>query len=909
MSKFAYKTIGNVSPQGKPHVYFACHPDDLHAFLEEYALKICHIQDCAIWYETEYEADYDREELEAQLAEMQLIVMPVTTKLLTAPNRAMDVEFEIAQTRHIPVLPVMMERGLDDVFEKRFGSLQYIDPNDQDPTRRSFDEVLETYIKAVLVGDELAKRVREAFDAYIFLSYRKKDRAKAQKLMRLIHKNPMYQDIAIWYDEFLTPGEDFNDLIGTMLKSSDLFALAVTPNLINEINYVMTVEYPEAVKNGKTILPVEMEPTDGKELKEKYEGIPDCVESEDEEVLLAALREHLHTVAIAENDNDPEHSFLIGLAYLDGIDVEVDFEKAVRLIMYAADAGVPEAMEQLVTMYETGKGVARDYQEGVKWRKKHTEYLREEYKKKRDRETATQLFDGLWDLGDAWYALRKLDDAENACQEMISLAKEYKLRRNLSACYNKLGDIAIAQGKTEKALEYYEKGLEVSLALSEETGTTGSRRELSLSYNKLGDIAIAQGKIEKAREYYEKLFEISFALFEETGTIEARQDLIVSYGRLGDIANTQKKLEKAWEYYEKCLELSLALTEETGTIEARRYLTVSYGKVGNIALAQRKYGEALGNYEKELEISLALSEETGTIESRRDLAVSYGKLGTIALAQRKYEEAREYYEKLLELSLALAEETGTIESRQDLSRSYASLGDIAIAQRKYEEAWEYYEKCLEIHLALIEKTGTIESRRALSVSYGKLGTIALAQRKYEEARDYFEKFKEISFSLSEETGTIESRRDLSVCYNLLGDIASEQGNLEEALGYYEKGLEIRLALSEEAKTIESRRDLVVSYERLGDTACVQGKQEEEREYYEKMHELCLALAEETGTIESWQELQLSSLKLGIVLLKGGRNRERAKEMFEEAVKIGDMKEYPALRELADRAEEILEEYF
>ena len=119
--------------------------------------------------------------------------------------------------------------------------------------------MLETYIKSVLVSSELAEKVRAAFDAYIFLSYRKKDRRKAQELMRLIHRNPLCRDIAIWYDEFLTPGEDFNQAIGKMLQKSDLFAPVVTPNLVNEINYVMTTEYPAARKQGKPVLPVEME--------------------------------------------------------------------------------------------------------------------------------------------------------------------------------------------------------------------------------------------------------------------------------------------------------------------------------------------------------------------------------------------------------------------------------------------------------------------------------------------------------------------------------------------------------------------------------------------------------------------------------------------------------------------------
>ena len=113
MSKLLYRTIADERPQGKPNVYFSCHPEDFDIYFEEYATKILRIQDCAIWYESEPEADYDKDDLELNLSQMQLIVMPVTTKLLTAPCRAIEVELPLAKEKHIPVLPLMMEQDLD----------------------------------------------------------------------------------------------------------------------------------------------------------------------------------------------------------------------------------------------------------------------------------------------------------------------------------------------------------------------------------------------------------------------------------------------------------------------------------------------------------------------------------------------------------------------------------------------------------------------------------------------------------------------------------------------------------------------------------------------------------------------------------------------------------------------------
>lgn len=802
MSKFAYRTIGNVHPQGKPRVYFACHPEDLSSFLEEYALKILRIQDCAIWYETEYDADYDLEELEAGISEMQLIVMPITTKLLTKPNRAMDVEFVFAQKSHIPVLPIMLEEELTDIFTKRFGNIQYINPNDPDPTRLSFDKVLETFIKAVLIGEDLAKRVRAAFDAYIFLSYRKKDRAKAQSLMRLIHKNPICQDIAIWYDEFLSPGEDFNSLISAMLEKSDLFALAVTPNLINEINYVMTTEYPAARMSRKPVLPVEMEATDKEELEKKYEEIPACIDSNDEEALLEALQKILRIVAVSENNSDPEHMFLIGLAYLDGIDVEVDYDRAVKLILAAADSGVPEAMEQLVTMYETGKGVSRDYQEGVKWRKKYIEVLRKKYEENPGEETAAGYINRLEALGDALYELRHPEEAKSAFFQMLAISEKYetfdvKYKRFVAISYSKLGNMAIAQGKLKEAREYYEKSLDIRAALAEETGTQETRRDLSISINKLGDMALAQGSYKQAEEYYKKCLDIRLSLVEEQRTLEALRDLSISYNNLGDVAREQSRLEEAKGYYEEGLAIRTELCKETETAKSRRDLSISYNKLGDIAIKQGRLTKAEEFYGKSLKIRIELADETGTVKARRDVSISYDKLGDIVKKQGNLEKAQDYYVKCMEIRAVLADETDTEKTFRDLSISYNKLGDIAKEQDSLEEAQDYYEKCLKIRLELAEETGTVKARRDLSISYNKLGDTALQQGRLEAAEGYYLKCLEIRLELVEETKSVKALRDLSVIYGKLEALAETRGRREEAQRYHEKKQEAIQALEVE----------------------------------------------------------------------------------------------------------------
>ena len=674
MSKIAYTTRGSGGYEGKPRVYFTGHPEDLPSFVGVYAAKILHIQDCAVFFEQDYEAPSDHELLEAHIALMQLIVMPVTTKLLTKPNRAMDVELPAARKNHVPVLPIMLEHGLDRVFGERFGDIQYVDPNDHDPTRRGFDEVLATYIRTSLVGDEEAAKVRAAFASRVFLSYRKKDRAKAQTLMRMIHECPDCQDTAIWYDEFLIPGENFNDQIRGRIEKSDLFVMAVTPNVVNEDNYVIRCEYPKAVENRKPVLPVEMEETDRKLISDLCPGIPECIGQGNEGALALMLRKYLSLDAFPRKQEDPQHVFLIGLAYLNGIDVEVDSERARRLILQAGEAGVPEAMEQLTVMYGTGKGVARDAAQSLLWRKRHAAYLRERCREKADAESVRACFWALRDLRDVLLEASLAQEAEDTCREMLTLEMPdpRETRRFRMVSFEGMGNIARAQGRMKEAESWYGKQLELGLAEAAEAGTAGARRDLFVCYLRMGDIMQAQGRTEEAqgqmdkaqgwmaaaKMYYGKALETGLALEAETGSADAQRDLSAVYDALGNAAEAQGRTDEAEQHYRESLRLKESLAAETGTEEARRILAAAYDLFGDMEEARGRLEEAEAYFKMALELWEPLAEKSGSLQDRRDLAVCCNKLGNIGMVRGCLDEAEEHYWKALQAGLSVANETG-----------------------------------------------------------------------------------------------------------------------------------------------------------------------------------------------------------------------------------------------------------
>ena len=186
-----FKTRDGSSPKGKPRVYFSCHEEDFYLF-EEIANDILQKQDCVIFYCDDFSENIDVEDLKFQLSQMQLFVVPITDTYLNTNSRAYDVEFSIAKQNDIPILPLMYGAGLQSLFNEKCGKLQYLNKYKEEETAISFDIKLTKFLSSVLISDELTKKVRDAFDKHIFLSYRKKDRFYANKLMKTIHKHDFF---------------------------------------------------------------------------------------------------------------------------------------------------------------------------------------------------------------------------------------------------------------------------------------------------------------------------------------------------------------------------------------------------------------------------------------------------------------------------------------------------------------------------------------------------------------------------------------------------------------------------------------------------------------------------------------------------------------------------------------------
>ncbi len=774
MSGLNWKTRKKISPQGIPKVYFCCHKEDFGRCFDIISDEILAIQSCSIWYKEDFDSLND--ELLDDLKQMQLFVMPVTSKLLSSENDAIDTEFKLAIDNHIPVLPLMQEQGLEQLFNEKCGDLQFLDKNNRDLTAISYDEKLKGYLESVLIGDKLAQKIRAAFDAYVFLSYRKKDRRYAQELMRLIHKNDFCRDIAIWYDEFLTPGENFNSAIKQALKKSGLFVLAVTPNLVNEKNYVMTTEYPMARRSRKPILPIELVSTDRAELSKKYKGIPDCTDAYNATELSQTLLDAVRSIAIRENDNSPEHNFFIGLAYLGGVDVEVDHEKAVELITFAAENNLPEAMRKLADMHRNGIGVARDNSASVDWFKRLADYYTELLKSDKTEQNYGACLNTMMTLVGYYNELRYFAEAKELCEATLPIAREYDgmfgnelSRFAVASALMSLGMVYYTAQRPADAKAYLLESVEIYEAITDKTKKIIASMQLSNAYSMLATIIFnEQGDMQQGMQYLVNAVQIN-----------------PSFGELGlpdeiDTSDPDAVFEVLIEWFYRYMDKSEGIEESIKLPQLKHMQIHNYCQVASMADVSGDRKRAKEYYLKAFDLAQRILEESDLLEVRRELGTACEGLSKIAQKEGNIGKAEEYSLIGLEQYRIVQKETGANLDTLVYALNTTQLANMLSEANMPEKAKPHYLLALQV----IENKDFegIEAIRKGAMT--RLGGMAMNENNNPEAKRYFKEVLKLCLDAHKKSNSLEDKENIRDFSSLLGIISTELDEKENATRYY-----------------------------------------------------------------------------------------------------------------------------
>ncbi len=701
MAGLKYKTRWEESPFRKQKIYFCCHQDDFAKYFEEIKKDILERQDCAIWYKENLNQKPDQEFLR-ELEQMQLVVFPVTKSFLEESNDARETELAYAIEKHIPVLPIMVEHGLEEVFNQICGELQFLQKNQRDKSEIPYEQKLAQFLSNVLVGEEEIKIIRSCFQSSAFLSYRKKDRWLARELMEAIHDIDFCIDMAIWYDEFLVPGENYNDSILEALEKSQLFFLAVTPNLLTDGNYVMTTEYPYAKKLQKTIVPIEMEETNIRDLERKYEGLPPVLEYYGF-AYKKELRDHLkkRVETSKTRKKDPEHFYYIGLAFLSGIDVEKDVARGADLIQKAAEAGYLPAMQKLAGIYKQGNGVQRDYKQMLYWEEKWLELTEQRIREAAPEEIFVNEIEDIVEhlaimTGD-YMLLYEREKSKHCFEKMMFLTRDFKDdlthpyfgRMYLSSC-QRLGLWNSDEGNLEIARALYKEVIlqcEHMMKSENQDVVIRATVELGKTCRYMGILSERDENKELAEQYYLMSIDIIKKLELNFQTL---MELLTIYNYYMQYLIRADRCEEAESYKEECMHLVELQKQEREDDDYYENVCMMYKTFGDMYHREKKYPDSEQCYRIVWKNRYMLWE---SLETSKQL------------------------DKLIEVSECLAVNLEEEEKRRQ-SRVYKMLSAY-LALKQYwqqkteEEKQHFYNQCGRLAVGMETSTGTKDMRKIL----------------------------------------------------------------------------------------------------------------------------------------------------------------------------------------------------
>ena len=822
------RTRDNTNAEGKSRVYFFCHPEDFDAYFDFICEDVFKSQDCAVYYKDTDK--YDQSELDILLSEMQLFIVPITSNFLYKENSASKYEYNFALEHHIPLVPILMERGLQKCFAARmnmissgFGDLQFLDSTSFDLSEIPYEEKLKKRLSSVLVEGELLQRVRAAFDAYIFLSYRKKDRKKAKGLMSLIHSIPFCRDIAIWYDEYLVPGEKWSDAIAEAMAKSILVVLGITPHLTEPDNYIQTTEYPEAQKTGKLLIPVELLPTDIESLRSIFPGLPEVIDGKNMKEVENALKPVIEKYA-SQHQNSAEHEYLMGLAYLNGIDFERNADRGIELITKASDQGLLEAIGKLMDIYKYGDGVKQDVAKYVMLNERLISISLKQFYETKDSNLAITIMQfyassiseiyrltGNGSYMDEW-CKKALIFADSIVDEV-----DFRLKCDFKGIvYSNLGRMAEDNSDLSKAKQYYKCILDMEYPELEETQF---RTNIEGVYISLGDIAAEEENFDEAGKFYNKSIEVlKEGLETRIGYVYSMRRVIKS---LASIEAYRENIAKAEDLCHMFLELGQHLMKQNIPEELKNnifaedchFLAHDYYRRGELDIAQEWAEKGIRHCEK-------LLEKKVKFETEWNISLLYDRLGDLKRSCKQWKEAREWYQKSEEnYERFWNEDLYTGQTFKKILNTYSNLSIVNYAMGDLAEAEKYQQKSFKA-LQQWETQNSLEDGELILIKsqiFVQSARIYEKNLDFKEADIWYSKASMILINNKEKLLPKKFGSALCEIYRRRGESATEINALDSAVKWLKKACELAEVHELYNETIGYKMEYVYCHIALGIT--------------------------------------------------------------------------------------------
>ncbi|MCX5697990.1 MAG: tetratricopeptide repeat protein [Candidatus Omnitrophica bacterium] len=271
--------------------------------------------------------------------------------------------------------------------------------------------------------------------------------------------------------------------------------------------------------------------------------------------------------------------------------------------------------------------------------------------------------------GDTYRRLGKDKEALKIYFDYMFYSQRRNDKKNLVSAYIKIGWFYHGMGDYQKAFDYYQKALTLSLAGRDKLGEAISLRKLAVWY-------IDKRQDDKALELLMKSSEINR---ERKNLLVHRHQLACDYFDIGLVFINKNDLDTAADFYRKSFELFKQL-------KLKSELSDYYFNLGEIHLFNKDYQRALDCYLQGLKVDQA----QGNIPS---LASDYTMLGELYMDMDNLKDA----ESALEETVSIC---SNVKLPQEEAAVYYDLGRLYARKRQKNKAREFYRLAQEIYYSI-----------------------------------------------------------------------------------------------------------------------------------------------------------------------------------------------------------------
>ena len=318
------------------------------------------------------------------------------------------------------------------------------------------------------------------------------------------------------------------------------------------------------------------------------------------------------------------------------------------------------------------------------------------------------------------YAYRDIQMAEKYVQRILTASQAHSNTTSSLITYHSQGFIEYRKGRYDKALDWYQKALQLIHNHHPNNKQADASRAIAHTYRKLGMVYSRKGDYAKALEYYQQALG-GYAV------VGDQRNQAAIFNAIGNVYNKQTAYESAMEYYQKSLSLHQKLDSLTSYPDPGTQTSLLAG-IGRIYRVKGDYYKALECFGTCLKITYQTQDKTAR-------ATSLFHIGEVYALLKDYPKALNYYEKSLQLRLVQKDKSEAAASYNNIGKIYNQLG-------QYQKALEFYKKARLLVNQVHNKSHLANNLYGTAATFYNAGNIKEALIHYRKALALSEKLGE-----------------------------------------------------------------------------------------------------------------------------------------------------------------------